>query len=80
MTKDVKYGKIELLVKTNSQSVLKQEFFDSYMVISGDNLIIINENIGLKTKEDEKFNVMTTGQIFNLNTIKSFRTYLNNPK
>jgi len=80
MSKAPTYSKIELLVKTTNENVIRQEFFDSAMMISGDNVIIISEKIDIATEEGQKFNVITTGQIFNLKNIKSYRTYLNNPK
>jgi hypothetical protein len=67
-----KFGKVELLIKEaiHSDSIEKLTYDDCGMVITGDYLIIV---------EDEKENIETTktstGTIFNLSQVKSYKTH-----
>ena len=73
------FSKIILLTKIDSIGVTKLEHFDSSIIISGNNLIISNEQINLKEKEDDNdFNIETINKVYDLNTITAYKTYLNN--
>lgn len=64
------FGKIEVWV-TENNSVIKQEFNDTGMVITGDYLIIVENNT---PTADE--NLSSTGTIFHMSKIKKYKTYL----
>jgi hypothetical protein len=73
------FSKIILLTKIDSIGVTKLEHFDSSIIISGNNLIISNEQINLKEKEDDNdFNIETINKVYDLNTITAYKTYINN--
>jgi len=64
-----KFGKVELLIK-KEQSVVKESFDDSGLMITGDYIIVI-----IDERDDINNTLTTTGKIFPLKNIDSYRTY-----
>lgn len=58
------FNKIELLIK-EKENIIKEEFYDSGMVITGDYIIIVTKQMSDNTN---------TGLIYNLKDIKSYKT------
>lgn len=70
-----KFGKVELLIKNNSKltsslSVTKEYFDDCGLMITGDYLIII-----IDERNDINSTLTSTGKIFPLHDIVSYRTF-----
>lgn len=66
-----KFGKVELLVKTSNNSKTKLTFDDCGLMITGDYIIVI-----LDEKDDLNHTLSSTGKIFNLKEIDSYKTHL----
>jgi hypothetical protein len=58
------FGKIELLIK-DKESLIKEEYYDSGMMITGDYIIIVTKEISDNSN---------TGLIYNLKDVKSYKT------
>jgi hypothetical protein len=63
------FGKIELLIKEKNK-INKEEFYDSGMVITGDYIIIV-----VNERDDVETTNSSTGIIYNMKDIKSYRTH-----
>lgn len=63
------FGKIELLIKEN-EKVNREEFYDSGMVITGNYIIIV-----VNERDDVESTNSSTGIIYNMEDIKSYRTH-----
>jgi hypothetical protein len=64
------FYKIELLIK-DKESLLKEEFYDSGMVITGDYIIIVS-----KEESDWVSDLdANKGLVYNLKDVKSYKTY-----
>jgi hypothetical protein len=63
------FGKIELLIKEKNK-INKEEFYDSGMVITGDYIIIV-----VNERDDVETTNSSTGIIYNMGDIKSYRTH-----
>jgi len=64
-----KFGKVELLMKTGSDSRTIKSFDDCGLMITGDYIIVILD-------ENDINNTLTsTGSIFNLKDIVSYKTH-----
>ncbi len=70
-----KFGKVELLFKNNLKpndltSVVKLEFLDCGLMITGDHIIVIID------ERDEINNTLTsTGRVFNLKEVSAYKTH-----
>lgn len=65
-----KFGKVELLVKTVGNSRTLETFDDCGLMITGDYIIVI-----LDEKDDINNTLTSTGNIFNLKDIVSYKTH-----
>jgi hypothetical protein len=65
-----KFGKVELLIKTGITSRTKEEFEDCGLMITGDYIIVI-----LDDKDDINNTLTSTGNIFNLKDVQSYKTH-----
>jgi hypothetical protein len=65
-----KFGKVELLIKTGINSITKEEFEDCGLMITGDYIIVI-----LDDKDDINNTLTSTGNIFNLKDVQSYKTH-----
>jgi len=63
------FNKIELLIK-DKESLIKEEYYDSGMMITGDYIIIVMKDVGDDSLE---FNA-TKGLVYNLKDVKSYKT------
>lgn len=64
-----KFGKVELLMKTGTSRTL-ETFEDCGLMITGDHIIVI-----LDEKDDINNTLTSTGNIFNLKDIVSYKTH-----
>lgn len=64
-----KFGKVELLIKIEN-STNKISFEDCGLMITGDYIIVI-----IDERDDINNTLTSTGKIFSLNTIESYRTH-----
>jgi hypothetical protein len=69
ITSAPKFGKIEILVK-NNHNIDREEYDDCGLVITGNYLIVV-----IDERNDIENSLTTTGKIFNLENIKSYKTY-----
>jgi hypothetical protein len=65
-----KFGKVELLMKTGGHSRTLETFEDCGLMITGDYIIVI-----LDEKDDINNSLTSTGNIFNLKDIVSYKTH-----
>jgi hypothetical protein len=69
-----KFSKVELIIKRSSSpndlSTTKLEFNDCGLMITGDYIVVI-----LDEKSEIDNSLTSTGKIFNLSTISSYRTH-----
>jgi hypothetical protein len=65
-----KFGKVELLMKTGGHSRTLETFEDCGLMITGDYIIVI-----LDEKDDIDNSLTSTGNIFNLKDIVSYKTH-----
>lgn len=69
-----KFSKVEILMKRsaspNDLSTTKLEFTDCGLMITGDYIIVI-----LDEKDDITNSLTSTGKIFNLDMVSSYRTH-----
>jgi hypothetical protein len=65
-----KFGKVELLIKTGGNSRTKEEFEDCGLMITGDYIIVI-----LDEKDDINNTLTSTGNIFHLKDVQSYKTH-----
>lgn len=65
-----KFGKVELLIKTGPTSRTKETFEDCGLMITGDYIIVI-----IDEKDDINNTLTSTGKIFKLTDIESYRTH-----
>ena len=73
-----KFGKVELLLKGNPkiengtaiQSINKVEFNNAALIITGDHIIVV-----IDEKDEFKETLTSTGKIFHLNEVSSYRTH-----
>ena len=73
-----KYRKIELILKTGSNTVgyqginstFKVEFEDCGLMITGDYIVVISDDMG-----DTELSLTSTGRIFHLNDVSAYKTY-----
>ena len=63
------FGKIELLIK-DKDKINKEEYYDSGMVITGNYIIIV-----VNERDDVETTNSSTGIIYNIEDIKSYRTH-----
>lgn len=63
------FGKVELWVKVSS-NIIKEEYTDSGMVITGNYLIIVENETA-----DAESTVTSTGTLYELSNIKKYRTH-----
>lgn len=66
------FKSVEILKKLTNGSIIKSEFTDCSMMVTGNHLIIIKNQYG-----DNNHLISTTGDIFDLSEIKSYKTTLN---
>jgi hypothetical protein len=64
------FGKVEIWVMEDNKSVTKHEYNDTGMAITGDYLIIVENNV--VTADN---NASSTGTIFHMSKIKKYKTY-----
>ncbi len=65
-----KFGKVELLMKSGGHSRTLETFEDCGLMITGDYIIVI-----LDEKDDINNSLTSTGNIFNLKDIVSYKTH-----
>ncbi len=69
-----KFGKVELLIKNSDvddlPSVTKIEFDDCGLMITGDYIIVV-----IDERDEIKNTVTSTGKIFNMREVQSYRTH-----
>ena len=65
-----KFGKVELLIKNGSIGVDNLVFEDCGLMITGDYLIVI-----IDERDELKNTATSTGKIFKLSEIKSYKTH-----
>lgn len=65
-----KFGKVELMMRTGGDSRTVQSFDDCGLMITGDYIIVI-----LDEKDDINNTLTSTGSIFNLKDIVSYKTH-----
>ncbi len=65
-----KFGKVELLMKSGGHSRTLETFEDCGLMITGDYIIVI-----LDEKDDINNPLTSTGNIFNLKDIVSYKTH-----
>jgi hypothetical protein len=65
-----KFGKVELLIRTGGNSRTLETFEDCGLMITGDYMIVI-----LDEKDDINNTLTSTGNIFNLKDIVSYKTH-----
>jgi hypothetical protein len=63
------FGKVELWVK-NSTNITKEEYTDSGMVITGNYLIIVENETA-----DAENTVTSTGTLYELSTVVKYKTH-----
>jgi hypothetical protein len=65
-----KFGKVDLLMRTGNNSRTLKTFDDCGLMITGDYIIVI-----LDEKNDIDNTITSTGNIFNLKDIVSYKTH-----
>ncbi len=70
MNRAPKYSKVELLLTYGTASVEKKEFEDCGLMITGDYIVVI-----LDEADELNTTLTSTGHIFNLASVKSYKTH-----
>jgi hypothetical protein len=65
-----KFSKVELLIKKDINSVVKETFEDCGLMITGNYIVVI-----LDEKDEINNSLTSTGKIFDLRVIDSYRTH-----